>query len=233
MQIGPCRASITRYFYNKKTCKCERFYWGGCQPNANNFNSLSSCQASCERQMQSNPICKLDNDNGNCKTNWNLNRWRYNTYTCRCEMFKWDGCGNANNFLTKESCEASCGCYDCKGSNPKPPTTTTNCLLPKESGPCKAAIKRFYYNPQKQKCQKFFWGGCQPNGNNFVSKKICKKTCKDAVCSLPVKVGPCRARVKRYYYDSNRGECKMFYWGGCESNGNNFKSASKCRRACY
>ncbi|CAG2205628.1 TFPI [Mytilus edulis] len=44
---GPCRAVIQRYFYNQRSSQCETFEYGGCAGNANNFESLSSCQRTC------------------------------------------------------------------------------------------------------------------------------------------------------------------------------------------
>lgn len=46
---GPCRGEIERYYYNTLTQKCETFYYGGCQGNANNFKSYQECQKSCFR----------------------------------------------------------------------------------------------------------------------------------------------------------------------------------------
>lgn len=51
------------------------------------------------------------------------------------------------------------------------------CELPKDKGPCKAAIKRFYYDSNKKKCKEFTYGGCQGNANNFESKEECQKEC--------------------------------------------------------
>ncbi|XP_013385650.1 zonadhesin isoform X2 [Lingula anatina] len=46
-KIGPCRASIPRLFYNAATKQCEEFGFGGCQGNANNFNTVQECQQTC------------------------------------------------------------------------------------------------------------------------------------------------------------------------------------------
>ncbi|KAH8351770.1 hypothetical protein KR084_010524, partial [Drosophila pseudotakahashii] len=51
------------------------------------------------------------------------------------------------------------------------------CNLPKVQGPCKAMIRRFYYNPGDKKCTKFIYGGCQGNGNNFLSIEACEAAC--------------------------------------------------------
>ena len=53
-----------------------------------------------------------------------------------------------------------------------------NCLLSMEVGPCRDSFKRFYYDPAKQKCRKFFYGGCGGNPNNFEKKSDCKEKCE-------------------------------------------------------
>lgn len=45
---GPCEAAIPRYFYNRETKACERFVYGGCQANANNFGTKAACEAACK-----------------------------------------------------------------------------------------------------------------------------------------------------------------------------------------
>jgi hypothetical protein len=47
VDIGPCRAQIPRYFYNKETSQCELFIFGGCNPNQNNFESYEICMKTC------------------------------------------------------------------------------------------------------------------------------------------------------------------------------------------
>ena len=44
---GPCLAYIPRYFYNSTSMKCERFIYGGCLGNANNYERREDCQACC------------------------------------------------------------------------------------------------------------------------------------------------------------------------------------------
>ncbi|XP_026580626.1 kunitz/BPTI-like toxin [Pseudonaja textilis] len=51
------------------------------------------------------------------------------------------------------------------------------CYLPADTGPCEALIIRFYYNSTLNKCQKFNYGGCRGNANNFVTKDECHRTC--------------------------------------------------------
>ena len=51
------------------------------------------------------------------------------------------------------------------------------CLLPKVTGPCRAAFRRYYYNNSKKRCELFIYGGCQGNKNNFKTLGACKRTC--------------------------------------------------------
>ncbi|XP_067907458.1 tauPI-stichotoxin-Hcr2d-like [Heterodontus francisci] len=52
------------------------------------------------------------------------------------------------------------------------------CLLPKVVGPCKALFPRYYYNMETQMCEKFAYGGCRGNGNNFETMEECVLQCQ-------------------------------------------------------
>ncbi|CAF0795246.1 unnamed protein product [Brachionus calyciflorus] len=45
--VGFCRAAIRMFYFNGK--KCEKFYYGGCNGNANRFLNLVDCQNACEQ----------------------------------------------------------------------------------------------------------------------------------------------------------------------------------------
>ena len=51
------------------------------------------------------------------------------------------------------------------------------CQQTKEVGPCRAAMPRWFYNKQSQQCEGFIFGGCQGNGNNFLSQNECQLKC--------------------------------------------------------
>lgn len=59
----------------------------------------------------------------------------------------------------------------------KPTNMSDICRLPPAPGPCRAAIHQWYYNPKKQRCSQFMYGGCGGNDNNFNSKDDCKAAC--------------------------------------------------------
>ncbi|KAI0240899.1 PI-actitoxin-Aeq3b, partial [Lamellibrachia satsuma] len=53
------------------------------------------------------------------------------------------------------------------------------CKMPKVPGPCKGYFPRFFFNTKTGKCEKFIYGGCEGNRNNFKTEEECKKTCPD------------------------------------------------------
>ena len=44
---GPCRARIPSYYYDRYTQSCREFMYGGCEGNANNFETLEACNEAC------------------------------------------------------------------------------------------------------------------------------------------------------------------------------------------
>ncbi|XP_052817995.1 amyloid-beta precursor protein-like [Mya arenaria] len=48
---GPCLAYFPRYYYNMFTDLCQKFIYGGCQGNANNFHTLEECEHLCSVQI--------------------------------------------------------------------------------------------------------------------------------------------------------------------------------------
>ena len=57
------------------------------------------------------------------------------------------------------------------------PTEKNKCLLTPKTGPCKAIIKKYYFDYEENKCQEFIWGGCQ-GVVPFETIENCKKECE-------------------------------------------------------
>ncbi|XP_041092268.1 kunitz-type protease inhibitor 1-like isoform X2 [Polyodon spathula] len=129
------------------------------------------------------------------------------------------------------------------------------CHAPIEVGPCRAAFPRFNYDPVNQTCTKFIYGGCKGNANNYKSKEDCEGACagvradKDShnstllvskrmarpmkhSCEVAPVVGPCRASMPRFFYNSSSGSCQLFIYGGCQGNNNNYQTQAECQAKC-
>jgi hypothetical protein len=56
---GNCRALIPRYYHDPASGSCERFVWGGCGGNANNFETLAACEDACDVSPRAEP-CSIE-----------------------------------------------------------------------------------------------------------------------------------------------------------------------------
>ncbi|XP_033732055.1 chromatin assembly factor 1 subunit A-A-like [Pecten maximus] len=75
------------------------------------------------------------------------------------------------------------------------------CDLQPDQGNCGARYIRWFYHKGQNKCNWFYYGGCDGNQNNFKSKHQCEETCRAAIdnnahtnrnnaIALPVKTSP-------------------------------------------
>ncbi|KAJ8302649.1 hypothetical protein KUTeg_019045 [Tegillarca granosa] len=206
--VGPCKALKPRWYYNRNSGQCERFNWGGCRPNGNNFRSQKECESQCE-DGKLDPAELANLDGITIKNQEDV-----------LDYF-WGGCRpNGNNFLTRSACERKC-------------SSTDICSQPKKPGMCMAAFRRWYFDTASNTCRRFIYGGCQGNDNNFSSKIKCLRQCSvPDVCKLKKQPGNCRAYIPRFYYNGLTGRCETFIYGGCGGNENNFKTWRTCRKSC-
>ena len=206
---GPCRARITRYFYNATTDKCESFTYGGCKGNVP-FDELLPCKDTCVENR-----CKLRPVTGPCRAS--IPRYFFNQKTGACEMFTWGGCKGVVPFTTLSECQKA-GCM------------ANKCRLTGAPGPCRASFRRWFFNTDTGMCEQFIWGGC--NGRvPFETEAECKQAmCPVDRCLLKSDSGPCEALIERWFWDASIGRCQSFNWGGCDGVVP-FVSQDQCRRA--
>ncbi|XP_058039425.1 tissue factor pathway inhibitor 2 [Ahaetulla prasina] len=104
---GICRGYIARYFFNLRTMRCEKFYYGGCFGNENRFDSPDTCMDFCLPRRTAPSFCYSPIEEGSCSAS--VSRFYYNARTKTCERFTYSGCGgNNNNFTTEKSCLRIC-----------------------------------------------------------------------------------------------------------------------------
>ncbi|CAB3397954.1 unnamed protein product [Caenorhabditis bovis] len=104
LAVGSCTAPAVRFYYDASSARCNQFMYSGCGGNANNFQSLASCQATCGQSgVVGTPACPADANAG-------LN----------CLFSHADACNTDSDCLGRENtaqpscCMTSCGykiCY--------------------------------------------------------------------------------------------------------------------------
>nr|XP_042905073.1 papilin [Parasteatoda tepidariorum] len=231
---GPCEQISIQWFYNKKSERCEQFYYGGCKGNANRFESRRECEKSCVASVsQEKDICRLPQEIGTCSEF--RERWYYDYENGQCHRFMFSGCdGNENNFASFYECEKRCG----RDTTSEPPQDlefkTEYCFLGQDPGPCNIADVNWYYDSSDGVCKEFYYGGCKGNQNRFKTRKECETSCFQAqdVCSLAMVKGPCSGSFTQWYYDKEQEDCIEFLFTGCQGNANRFNSKESCYQRC-
>ncbi|CAH1783699.1 unnamed protein product [Owenia fusiformis] len=192
---------------------------------------FNGCGHTCETGIPLDKLSSLSGDNqpklcsqpkktGKCKQVKGI-RFYYDMQDNTCKEFKYRCSGNDNRFDTKMKCEKTCMVSDI-------------CTLSKQKGQksCKSKkVTRFYYDSKTKMCIEFPYSGCGGgNANNFEDKETCMNSCD--TCKLPKRVGPCEAKISRYFYNPETKMCEMFYYGGCDGNRNNFETKMECENRC-
>ncbi|KAL5108732.1 Papilin [Taenia crassiceps] len=168
-----CRMMGKRWYFDVKDGYCRSYI--SCPVYGNNFADEETCNSAC-RPKHISEVCRLPLDYGGCSSF--LPRWYYNTDKRRCEQFSYGGCfGNSNRFLTKLECDNACTHNDVCGL-PKP----------KEAEGNEPSTLRYFFNQTTGECEKFFFSGKIPQGNNFANEATCHSVCISSPNLLPISV---------------------------------------------
>ncbi|XP_038132490.1 kunitz-type protease inhibitor 1-like [Cyprinodon tularosa] len=177
VKVGPCRAAFPRWRYKVETGSCEKFTFGGCKPNNNNFLSEWECLLACrgvtvssERSVtlptttECSPVCRPDQltCDERCCLDWTL----------EC-----DGVKQCSDGTDENSCSELSQTFS-RLLSINVSEKQARCVEPPRTGPCRASFTRWYYDPTDRKCQSFTFGGCDGNDNNFEEESKCSETCK-------------------------------------------------------
>ncbi|CAI4222664.1 unnamed protein product [Auanema sp. JU1783] len=104
LAVGSCTAPGVRYYYDSSSARCNQFMYSGCGGNANNFQSLASCQATCGNSgIKKTPQCPPDANSG-------LNCLFAHADACNTDS----DCLGRENTVQPSCCMTSCGykiCY--------------------------------------------------------------------------------------------------------------------------
>ncbi|XP_029902575.1 kunitz-type protease inhibitor 1b isoform X1 [Myripristis murdjan] len=175
-KAGPCRAAFPRWFYNAATERCDRFVFGGCKGNANNFLSQSECSAACSGVTVPSERSIGPAAGEQCGSACVAGQFTCSSGCCVDEALE---CDNEPQ-CSDQSDESSCNTLNRTLTrlldidiNEK----RARCTEPPRTGPCRASLTRWYYDPLNRKCHRFTFGGCSGNDNNFPEEEACSEAC--------------------------------------------------------
>ncbi|XP_070983215.1 kunitz-type protease inhibitor 2-like isoform X2 [Oncorhynchus clarkii lewisi] len=143
-------------------------------------------EAGVPREVNSTDKCRMPMVVGSCRAAFP--KYYYDVTNQTCKLFIYGGCnGNGNNFHSQEECEGACsgvtGTVLLSKDSPMQRRMAMTvddqdaCMVPSDSGPCRAAFNLFYFDPSTSSCQSFIYGGCQGNGNRYGTLDECMARC--------------------------------------------------------
>ncbi|KAL6078867.1 hypothetical protein STEG23_020309 [Scotinomys teguina] len=173
---------------------------------------LSGAEAA-GRDLDVHESCVVSKVVGKCRAS--IPRWWYNVTDGSCQPFVYGGCeGNGNNYQSKEECLEQCagvtenidgvarnrnGADSSVLSVPRKQDSEDlsgqifsyeeYCVPKAVTGPCRAAFPRWYYDAEKNSCERFTYGGCQGNKNNHLSQETCIQRCSGKQVYPPLTLG--------------------------------------------
>jgi hypothetical protein len=148
IEPGHCLAYMPRYGFNSDTGECESFIYGGCQGNANRFDTLSECEAAC----------------ASSETTTSTDAGAIDEHSETSSDAGAHSMADAGNNLAPTV-----------GPDGGIPDV---CFLPAQPGNCFGSFPRYYYNPESGTCEVFTFGGCEDgNDNNFLTFGACAVAC--------------------------------------------------------
>lgn len=175
-KVGPCRASFPRWHYDATTGECQVFVFGGCKPNDNNFLSKNECMLACSGVAASSERSVTVPAPEACESSCNTNQLTCDNGCCLDKTLECDGVKQCSDGSDEDHCNTlnqtlnrllSIDVSQRKAWCTEPPLT----------GPCRASHTRWYYDPLNRKCQRFTYGGCNANDNNFEEEQKCNDFC--------------------------------------------------------
>ncbi|XP_036438285.1 kunitz-type protease inhibitor 1b [Colossoma macropomum] len=176
-KVGPCRGSFPRWHYNAASNRCEEFQFGGCLATNNNYLSYQECSDACNGTTVTAERRKLKLLTEVCGGQCADGQFNCSNSCCLEAELECDGQAQCNN-LDEENCQrlnkTLSHLLEIHVNDKK-----ARCVDPPATGPCRASMPRWYYDPLNRNCHQFTYGGCGGNKNNFEMKTICMEACEE------------------------------------------------------
>ncbi|KFM75510.1 Tissue factor pathway inhibitor, partial [Stegodyphus mimosarum] len=166
---GVCRGFFCRYYFDQTTGQCQKFIYGGCGGNKNNFETQEQCEQTCGKRAGLQ-ACGENQEYQECGTACPLTCNNYENPPKICPLMCISGCHCVKGFVKTNDGR-------CVKPEHCPNQDVPVCEQEKVVGPCRAGFRRFFFNKETRQCELFIYGGCQGNNNNFLTKEDCEATC--------------------------------------------------------
>ena len=181
MKEGPCTENKPAWYFDYKTGQCSGFTYGGCEGNANRFQSEEQCQRQCGK-FKNQDVCSFEKDFGPCLGRFK--KYFYNQNLNLCEEFTFGGCeGNGNRFSSITECEQICLTKEePEIEAPSAISKKAICNLEFDTGldSCDDQLRRWFFDSQSGTCSAFIYSGCAGNQNRFKTFEVCMGFCEGA-----------------------------------------------------
>ncbi|CAJ1073819.1 Kunitz-type protease inhibitor [Xyrichtys novacula] len=181
MKIGPCRGSFPRWHYNAASEKCEEFMFGGCRENLNNYLNKDECTNACYgsgTNGKSGRGLPIPGDQGEkCGAPCTTEQFTCDNGCCLDPGLECDSSPQCSDGSDEQKCEDLDNKFRILLQIPVN-EQKVRCTEFPDTGTCRHALTKWYYNPVQQTCYRFNYGGCQGNENRFDTKDSCMKVCR-------------------------------------------------------